>query len=105
MIVVPKKDLPKDINPMGLKRGDVIQVEIADATPDYLTIDPATLKLALMRDPNEPRESHIKEPKPKKDSLASMPLPDLKMALQNPPAPGPVATPAMPPMPPAKQGM
>lgn len=103
MLVIPKKDFPKELNPLGLKRGDVVQIEIGESTPDFITLDPLSLKLTLVRDPNEPRESAIKEPKPKKDSLSSMPLPDLKMMLQNPPMPGPEATPpVLPPMPPVK---
>jgi hypothetical protein len=99
MLVIGKKDYPKDLNPLGLKRGDVIQLEVADATTDFITVDPATLKLLTVRDAAEPRDPIIKEPKPKKmDTLATMPLPDLKMALQNPPMPGPVEKPALPPM-------
>jgi hypothetical protein len=62
------------------------------------------MKLTLVRDTGEPREPILKEKKPKTaDSLSSMPLPDLKMMLQNPVMPGPEATPpAVPPMAPMK---
>lgn len=98
MLVIPKKDFPKDLNALGLKRGDVIEIEVADATLDFITLDPATLKLKMMRDPLEAREPIVKMPKPKKDSMANMPLPDLKSMIQNPPAPAPAAAP-LPPMP------
>lgn len=98
MLVIPKKDFPKDLNSVGLKRGDVIEIEVGEATPDFITLDPTTLKLKIMRDPLEPREPIMKTPKPKAPSLANMPLPDLKAQLQNPPMPGgPVATPPVVP--------
>lgn len=97
MLVIPKKDYPKDLNALGLKRGDVIQIEVGDSTPDFITLDPSTMKLTVMRDATEPREPIVKQPKPKADSLASMPLPDLKMALKNPPMPAPVAMPPVVP--------
>ena len=101
MLVIPKRDFPKEMNPLGLKRGDVVQIEVGDATTDFITLDPATMKLTLVRDASEPREPILKEKKPKvADTLANMPLPDLKMRLQNPPVAGPVATPpTLPPIP------
>lgn len=100
MLIIPKKDFPKDLNPLGLKRGDKVELEIADSTPDYITIDPSSLKLKMVRDLNENRPPLVK---PKKVSnTASMPLPALKSMIQNPPAPAPAGPAPMPPMPPAK---
>lgn len=102
MIVIPKKDFPKQLNPMGLKRGDKVELEIGDVSPDFITLDPATLKLGAVRAPGEPREPLVKMPKPKNPS--TMPLPDLKSMIQKPPmAPPPAVGPVVPPMaPPAK---
>lgn len=97
MVVIPKKDFPKLLNPMGLKRGDVVELEVADANGDFIMLDPATLKLKIVRDPNEIREPIEKQPKPKAPSMANMPLPDLKSMIQNP-APAPAPMPPMPPM-------
>lgn len=102
MLVIPKKDYPKGLNPIGLKRGDIVEIEIGESTPDFITLDPATLKLKAMRDPMEPREPLVKLPKPKAPSMAKMPLPALKSMIQNPtpaPAPMPAAKPL--PIPPA----
>jgi len=107
MLVIPKKDFPKMLNPVGLKRGDTVEIEIGDVSPDFITLDPTTLKLKAMRDPMEPREPLVKQPKPKAPaapSMAHMPLPALKSMIQNPapaPAPAPAARP-LPPMPPAQ---
>jgi hypothetical protein len=97
MLVIPKKDYPKGLNPIGLKRGDIIEIEVGESTPDYITLDPTTIKLKMMRDPLEPREPLAKLPKPKAPSMAEMPLPDLKTMIQNPPSVGP-ATPPVPPI-------
>lgn len=97
MLIIPKKDFPKMLNPLGLKRGDIVEIEVGDASPDFITLDPATLKLNVMRDPNEPRDPLMKQPKPKSDTTASMPLPDLKSMIQAPPMAPPAAAP-MPPM-------
>jgi len=101
MLVIPKKDFPKSLNPLGLKRGDVIEIEIGEASPDFITLDPSTLKLNVMRNPAEPREPLVKIPKPK--TMANMPLPDMKTMLQKPSMPS--AAPMTPPpaaMPPIK---
>lgn len=99
MLVIPKKDFPKDLNPLGLKRGDVVEIEIGDANTDFITLDPSTLKLKAMRDPAEVREPLVKQPKPKKDTMATMPLPALKAHIQNPaPAPAPAALPPSMPL-------
>lgn len=104
MLVIPKKDYPKDLNPLGLKRGDIIEIEIGDSTPDFITLDPASLKLKAMRDISEPREPIMKMPKPKKDpSMANMPLPDLKTMIQNP-TPPPAPAPILPPQTGAARG-
>lgn len=92
MLVIPKKDFPKGLNPLGLKRGDIVEIEIGDATTDYITLDPMSVRLKVMRDPMESREPLLKVPKPK-ETMANMPLPDLKAAIQNPPTP-----PAVPPV-------
>lgn len=97
MLVIPKKDFPKGLNPLGLKRGDIVEIEIGDATPDYITLDPLSVRLKVMRDAMEQREPIMKMPKPKPETMASMPLPDLKAAIQNPPTP-PAASPTPPPM-------
>lgn len=101
MLVIPKKDFPKGMNPLGLKRGDIVEIEIGDATIDYITLDPTSMRLKAMRDPMESREPLMKIPKPKTD-MANMPLPDLKAALQNPPTP-PVAPAVQPPVMPPLQ--
>ena len=101
MLVIPKKDYPKDLNALGLKRGDVVQIEIGESTPDFITLDPSTMKLTAMRDATEPREPLVKMPKPKAPSMANMPLPALKAQIQNPPMSAPAAAP-LPPMPPVK---
>ena|SRR5579862_7058529 len=103
MLVIPKKDYPKGLNPMGLKRGDKIELEVGDVSPDYITLDPSTMKLNGVRDLTEPREPLIKIPKPKAN-MANMPLPALKSAIQNPPMTPPAAAPTTPPpsMPPMK---
>lgn len=101
MLIIPKKDFPKSLNPIGLKRGDIIEIEIGDATPDFITLDPATLKLNVMRNPGEPREPLVKISKPK--APAMMPLPDLKTMIQKPMPPmAPPAASAPAPMPPVK---
>lgn len=92
MLMVNKHDLDPKLNLMGLKRGDKIQVEIADVTPMGFTLDPKTVSLTEMRDVAEPREPIMKTPKPK---LNSMPLPDLKSMIQHPMP----AAPVMPPPP------
>lgn len=92
MLIIPKKDFPKTLNPLGLKRGDIIEIEIGDASPDFLTLDPSTLKLNVMRDPNEMREPLMKAAK---KTTASMPLPDLKSMIQAPPVDA-AAAPAAP---------
>lgn len=83
MIIIPKKDFPQHLNPLGLKRGDKVQLEITDATADYITLDPASLKLHQVRDINEQRPPLVKMPKPK--NAATMPLPALKSSIQAPP--------------------
>lgn len=99
MLVIPKKDFPKLLNPMGLKRGDKVEIEIGEATPDFITLDPSTLKLHGMRDMAEPREPLVKVSKPK--NVGTMPMPDLKSMIQKPPMAPPMAPPP-PPMPPMK---
>lgn len=99
MIMVNKHDLDPKMNLMGLKRGDKIEIEIADVTPMGLTLDPRTIKLDEVRDPNEPREPIVKPPKPK--NAATMPLPALKSMVQHPmplPPPPPAPAPLAPPM-------
>lgn len=107
MLLIPKKDFPKMLNPMGLKRGDIVEIEIAEATPDYITLDPQSLKLNVVHNPGEPREPLHKQMKPK--NAGNMPLPDLKNMISKPPmgppagAPPPMAPPppsTPPPMPP-----
>ena len=94
MLMVNKHDLDPKMNHMGLKRGDKVEIEIADVTPMGFTLDPRTIKLDEMRDPNEPRESLVKQSKPK--NAATMPLPALKTAIQ-PPMPAAMPPKAMPP--------
>lgn len=94
MLMVNKHDLDPKLNLMGLKRGDKVEVEIADVSPMGFTLDPKTIKLNEMRDPDELREPLMKVPKPK--TAASMPLPDLKTMIQQP---APVPAPASVPMP------
>ena len=101
MLMVNKHDLDPKINHMGLKRGDKVEIEIADVSPMGLTLDPRTIKLDEMRDPNEQRESLVKQPKQK--NMANMPMPDLKSMIQKPiPVPPPAQSPAAAsvPMPP-----
>ena len=93
MLMVNKHDLDSKINLAGLKRGDKIEIEIADVSPMGFTLDPRTIALTQVRDPLEEREPIVKPPKPK---LNSMPLPDLKSMIQTP------AAPELPPMPPMK---
>lgn len=101
MLMISKEQLDPKLNIMGLKRGDKVEIEIADVTPMGITLDPRTIKLDAPRDMMEPREPLMKQPKQK--NMAKMPLPDLKTMLQHPPmAPAPVAPAPMPPMPPAK---
>ena len=95
MLMVAKHDLDPKMNHMGLKRGDKVEIEIADVTPMGFTLDPRTIKLNEMRDPDEVREPLTKQPKAK--SAASMPLPDLKSMIQPP-----MSAPAQPPMLPLK---
>jgi hypothetical protein len=95
MLMVNKHDLDPKLNLMGLKRGDKVEIEIADVSPMGFTLDPKTIKLDEMRDPNEIREPLMKTPKPK--TAANMPLPDLKSMLQQP---SPVPAPDSVPMPP-----
>ena len=90
MLMVNKHDLDPKINIMGLKRGDKVEIEIADVTPMGLTLDPKTIKLNEMRDPSETREPLVKQPKPK--TMANMPLPALKTMIQKP-MPAPVTPP------------
>lgn len=100
MLVIPKKDFPKMLNPVGLKRGDIVEIEIGEASPDFITLDPSTLKLNVMRNPAEPREPLVKVPKPK--NAGTMPMPDLKAMIQKPPMAPPAVAPASAPMPPLK---
>ena len=95
MLMVNKHELDPKLNIMGLKRGDKVEIEIADVSPMGITLDTKTIKLDEMRDPNEPREPLVKQPKIK--SAANIPLPDLKQMIQNP-APMPVMPPPMPPV-------
>jgi len=95
MLMVNKHDLDPKLNLMGLKRGDKVEVEIADVSPMGFTLDPKTIKLDEMRDPDEIREPLMKATKPK--TAASMPLPDLKSMIQQP---SPVPAPDSVPMPP-----
>jgi hypothetical protein len=101
MIMVNKHDLDPKLNlEGGLKRGDKVELEIADVSPMGITLDPKTLKLHSVRDINEAREPIVKPTKSK--SAATMPLPDLKSMLQKP-MPAPAAAPVIPPpMPPVK---
>lgn len=96
MIMVNKHDLDSKLNLMGLKRGDKIEIEIADVTPMGLTLDPRTIKLDEVRDLNEPREPIVKVSKPK--NMANMPLPALKTMVQHP-TPAPMAPPMAAPAP------
>lgn len=98
MIIVNKQDLDSKLNHLALKRGDKIEIEIADVNPMGLLLDPKTIKLDEMRDPEEAREPLTKAPKAK--SMAQMPLPDLKNMIQNPMPAVPVA-PSAAPVPPA----
>jgi hypothetical protein len=99
MVVLPKKEWPKELNSAGLKRGDIVQMEVADSTPEYISVDPSTLKLHQVRNPVENREPIMK---PKKQNAANMPLPALKNMLPNAPMPAPTGNPqAAPLMPPA----
>lgn len=101
MLMIPKHDLDPKINlDGGLKRGDKVELEIADVTPMGITLDSRTLKLHSVRDLNEQREPLVKPPKGK--NTANMPLPDLKNMIQNP---APVGPPALPPPPPAAHPM
>lgn len=95
MLMINKHDLDPKLNHMGLKRGDRVEIEIADVSPMGFTLDPKTIKLSAVRDLEEVREPLVKQPKPK--TMANMPLPDLKTMIQPPPS----ITPA-PPMPPLK---
>lgn len=103
MLVIPKKDFPKLLNPVGLKRGDKVEIEIGEVSPDFITLDPSTLKLDAVRNPMEHREPLVKASKPK---MSTMPLPDLKNMIQKPPMlPPPSTSPMTPPpapMPPMK---
>jgi len=94
MLMVNKHDLDPKINLMGLKRGDKIELEVADVTPMGFTLDPKTVKLTAVRDEAEQREPLVKPSKPK---LGTMPLPALKSMIQHP-----MPAPVMPPMPPMK---
>lgn len=90
MLIIPKKNFPPDLNPLGLKRGDVVEIEVSDATQDYITLDPVTLKLNALRNPHEQREPLVKQHKPK--NAAQLPLPDLKSMIQpQPHMPAPAA--------------
>lgn len=82
MLMVNKHDLDPKLNLMGLKRGDKIEIEIADVTPMGITLDPRTIKLDQVRDIMEEREPLVKPPKPK--SMSAMPLPELKNMIQMP---------------------
>jgi hypothetical protein len=100
MILVHKHDLDPKLNLEGLKRGDKVEIEIADVSPMGIVLDSKTLKLHALRDISEPREPIIKPSKEK--TTANMPLPALKTMIQKP-IPAPVAAPVMPPpMPPMK---
>ena len=90
MLMVNKHDLDPKLNHMGLKRGDKVEIEIADVTPMGFTLDPRTIKLDEMRDPNELREPLVKQPKQK--TMANMPLPALKNMIQKP-----ISAPVTPP--------
>ena len=93
MLMIPKHDLDPKLNlEGGLKRGDKVELEIADVTPMGITLDSRTLKLHSVRDIHEQREPIVKPSKAK--NTAHMPLPDLKSMIQNP---APAAPPAMPP--------
>jgi len=94
MLMINKHDLDPKLNHMGLKRGDRVEIEIADVSPMGFTLDPKTIKLSAVRDLEEVREPLVKQPKPK--TAANMPLPDLKTMIQ-PPAPV-VPPPQMPPV-------
>lgn len=99
MIMVNKHDLDPKLNlEGGLKRGDKVEIEIADVSPMGIVLDPKTLKLHAIRDLHEQREPLVKPTK----SKATMPLPDLKNMIQAPPAAAPVAPPMAHPMPPVK---
>ena len=101
MLMIPKHDLDPKLNlEGGLKRGDKVELEIADVTPMGITLDSRTLKLHSIRDLNEHREPIIKPSKSK--NTANMPLPALKSMIQNlAPVAAPVAPPT-PPLPPVK---
>jgi hypothetical protein len=96
MLMVNKHDLDPKLNIMGLKRGDKVELEIADVSPMGFTLDPKTLKLNEVRDLNEVREPLVKASKPK--NTANMPLPALKNMIQKP-MPAPMAPPAVAPAP------
>jgi hypothetical protein len=99
MILVHKHDLDPKLNlEGGLKRGDKVEIEIADVSPMGIVLDPKTLKLHAIRDLHEQREPLVKPSK----SKATMPLPDLKNMIQPTP---PAAAPVAPPMPPAAHPM
>lgn len=95
MILVHKHDLDPKLNLEGLKRGDKIEIEIADVSPMGLVLDSKTLKLHELRDVKEPRAPIIKPAKEK--TMASMPLPALKDMIQKP-----IPAPVLPPVPPMK---
>jgi hypothetical protein len=94
MILVHKHDLDPKLNLEGLKRGDKVELEIADVSPMGIVLDSKSLKLHSLRDLNEPREPIVKPSKEK--STATMPLPALKNMIQTPPAAAPVTPPAPP---------
>lgn len=100
MLMVNKHDLDPKLNLEGLKRGDKVEIEIADVSPMGITLDPRTIKLDQMRDPMEERAPLVKPSKSK--SAAHMPLPDLKSMIQKPPMapPMPMSHPAPMPVPP-----
>jgi hypothetical protein len=100
MLMVNKHDLDPKLNIMGLKRGDKVELEIADVSPMGFTLDPKTLKLHEVRDLNEIREPLMKAPKAK--TAATMPLPALKNMIQNPAPVVPPVVPPMAPLPPVK---
>jgi hypothetical protein len=93
MLMINKHDLDPKLNLLGLKRGDKVELEIAEVSPMGFTLDPKTLKLNEVRDINEDREPLVKPPKVK--TMANMPLPALKTMIQNP-MPAPVMPSALP---------